>query len=182
MTLRDPWQRLSTDGRRRTFFLGAAAAIGLTIALGRIGAPLKTPAAPDGIISFELAGSRARAGAILASWDVATRDAAQLSLVVDYVYLIAYPLAISLGCALVAGRLRPRRPDLATVALALSWAVLVAGVLDAIENAALLRQLAAGPGAITSRLAQVAALAKFALVAASLPCALLAFLPDRTKA
>ena len=180
--LRDPWQRMSAGTRSRTFVRVALVAVVLTVVLGQIGAPLRSPAAPDGIISYELAGSYERSAAILRSWDASVRESATISLIVDYLYLVAYPVAISLGCAIVAGRLRPRRPELAAIALVLSWGALVAGALDAVENAALLRQLVAGPGALTARIAMVASIAKFSLVAVTLPCALLALLPVRPKA
>jgi hypothetical protein len=179
MTVRDPWERLAEGTRYRTFVRAAIAAVILTILLGRIGAPLKTPAAPDGILSYELAGTYERSAAILASWDEPVRESARLSLAVDYFYIVAYALAISLGCAIVAGRLRGRRRDLSTVAVVLSWAILVAGLLDAVENAALLRELASGPGATMARIAMVASITKFTFVAASLPCALLALIPVR---
>jgi hypothetical protein len=64
--------------------------------------PLRAPVAPRGIISLELAGSYAAARNIIASWTIAGRRNAALSLWWDYVFLVAYALVLSLLCGAAA--------------------------------------------------------------------------------
>lgn len=123
---------------------------------------LVTDAAPAGIISFELAGSEERARAILASWPPHAREQAMFCQGVDSLYLFLYPAFLSLACVRLAKRSRPR---LAAVGLALSWAVLAAGVFDAVENFALVQMLFGGAREGWARLALAAAVPKFALTA-----------------
>ncbi len=163
-----PFARLSDTAQRRAFSVLLLAVLALTTFLVVLGAPLRTPAAPRGIVSFELAGSAAAAAAILASWSPATRQLALLHLWLDYLYLLAYPAFLSLACGRLAGRLSQARPGLARLGSGLAYAVPIAGLLDAIENAALIRILGAGPSDALARVAWVCAVAKFALVAGAL--------------
>jgi hypothetical protein len=167
-----PFSRLSHAGRRQAFTLLLLLVLALSTFLMVLGEPLRTPAAPQGIVSFELAGSGAAAAAILDSWSPGVRELAMLNLGLDYLYLVAYPALLSLACFGVAGRLRERSAGLARIGIALSWAVLAAGVLDAIENAALIRIVASGPSDALARAAWLAAVPKFALVLAGLAYAL----------
>lgn len=133
---------------------------GLTAALAWIGAPLVTAAAPQGIVSFELAGSEATARAILASWTPAQRERAQLCQGLDGLYLFVYPALLSLACVRVAGS----ASGFARVARATAWAVLAAAPLDAVENLALVQLLLSGPSEGWAQLARACAVPKFALV------------------
>ena len=167
----------SVAPRSRMLWLSVGVTIALELLLGRLNAPLRTTPAPLGIVSFELAHAEGVAAAIMASWNAAARETARLNLVVDYAFLIAYPISLRLGCRIVATRARDRWPRLASVAAALGWGAVVAGVLDAVENAALLRQLAAGPGSAMAAVAFWCASVKFALVAIAIPFALPALVP-----
>jgi hypothetical protein len=133
----------------------------LSIALSAIGRPLITAAAPAGIVSFELAGDAARAARILGSWAPVARERAMLSLGLDYLYLVVYPAWFSLACVLLARR---SRGALGRIGALLAWAVLAAGLFDAVENAALIRMLDAGASQAAAQLARTCAAAKFALL------------------
>jgi hypothetical protein len=154
-----------TNARSAAFPLFAAAALALLAVMNWIGAPLTTPAAPTGIISFELAGSPQDAAAILASWDLAAQRQAAFSLGLDYVFMLAYASAIGLA-AVKAGK------PLARYAWPLSgwghwvgWGAWLAALLDAIENAALAKILLGGaPLSPWPQLAAVCAAAKFTLI------------------
>jgi len=147
-------------------------ALGLTLllmaALQWLDAPLKTAAAPAGIVSFELAGTLPAAETILQSWDAHARLYAGVSLGLDYLFMPLYATAIGLGCVLAA-----RGLHLASGAYKLgrllAWGMLLAALADALENLALLRLLLAaeamGPWPAVARLA---ALLKFALLAVGL--------------
>lgn len=151
--------------------------IALEVVLGRLNQPLQSAVAPLGIVSFELARTGGVATAILASWSEAARVTARTSLLVDYLFLVAYPASLWLGCRAVAARVQDRWPRVAIMAVALGWGAVVAGALDAVENAALLMQLSEGASATMAGVAFWSASAKFALVLVALPLALPALVP-----
>jgi hypothetical protein len=163
-----PFARLPETEQRRAFTILVLAVFALTTFLAVLGAPLATPEAPRGIVSYELAGSGEAAAAIVTSWTPSVRRLALLNLALDYLYLIAYPALLALGCGRLAGRLVASSPGLARLGGGLAWVVLLSGVLDAIENAALIRMLVSGPSDALARLAWGAAVPKFALVGAAL--------------
>lgn len=152
-------------GRMSVAFL---ASLGLTLAvwllLSVADAPLRTAAAPAGIVSFELAGTVARADSILASWGPRQREAAAFGLGLDFLFLFLYPITISLACRIVARRLAARWPRLSLAGTAIALAVPLCIALDAIENVALWRILALGATAPWPTVAAAAAYPKFALV------------------
>lgn len=116
-----------------------------------------------GIVAFELAGSRARADAILAAWGEEGRMRAAVLQGLDYLFLLLYPLAIGLGCVMVAHRLEAL-PVLAAAGMLLAWAQFGAALLDAVENYALIRLLFGDGGHTWAPLARRCALVKFAIV------------------
>ena len=139
-------------------------AIGFTLIMQVVGAPLRTEAAPLGIISFEFAGTIDSAGAILASWDEAQRMQAAFSLGLDYLYMVIYALAISFSCLALAAAFRLRSTLLGGIGLALGWAQWLAAALDAMENYALLRLLFGASDPLWAQIAWWAAAVKFAFV------------------
>lgn len=139
-------------------------AMGFTLIMQAVGAPLRTEAAPMGIVSFEFAGSVDTAKAILASWDEAQRLQAAFSLGLDYLYMVVYAVAISLPCLALAATFRLRRPLLGVIGLALGWGQGLAAALDAVENYALLRLMLGATDIVWARVAWWAAAIKFALV------------------
>lgn len=138
--------------------------------MSALGAPLATPASPTGIIGFELAGSAARAAAILASWDDAAREAARTQTLWDFGYIALYVVALAAWAAWCAERLPGRRA--ARLGAVLARAMPVAGLLDVVENVQLLAQLADGASAGRAAVAALCAALKFAIVGATLAYAL----------
>ncbi|MFO1432902.1 MAG: hypothetical protein U1F76_22775 [Candidatus Competibacteraceae bacterium] len=124
---------------------------------------LITDSAPAGMLSYNLAGSQARAQAVLAAWSGSARERALLFLGLDYLYLCIYPAFISLGCARLALSLFDLAPRLAALGKYLSWLVLAAGGFDAVENYALIRQLLTAPSELWAQVAWWCALPKFGL-------------------
>ncbi len=126
--------------------------------------PLRTAAAPRGIVSLELAGSPAIAQAILESWGPDGRRQALLSLRLDYVFLMAYALVLWRLCRMVAtawpDRLRLARRA-GYIAGNAQWA---AALLDVIENIMLQSILAGSPAAFPPLVARWCALVKFSLI------------------
>ncbi|CAN5538821.1 hypothetical protein BH10PLA2_BH10PLA2_06300 [soil metagenome] len=132
--------------------------------LNWIDLPLKTAAAPHGIVSFELAGDAANARTMLDSWDSPARIAAGFSLGFDYLFLCCYSTSIAFGCVWAATKLHTRFAWVVTCGLALAWGQWLAAIFDAVENYALLQQLFHGPDATWTVLAWWCAVLKFVLV------------------
>jgi hypothetical protein len=100
MTIKHPLDSLSPPAQRQGFILLLALVILLMLTMGMTGAPLNTPAAPYGIISFELARTVPQAQAMLDSWDAQARLAAAFNLGLDYLFMPVYAGALTLGCLL----------------------------------------------------------------------------------
>jgi len=163
-----PFLWVSESSRTRVFWVLFAIAVALMIVMQLLGAPLKTAGAPAGIVSYELAGSAAESQRVLASWDAGTRASAGLNLGLDYLFIVSYAAAIGMGCSLLAASIRQRARVLAWIGVVLAWGQLLAGALDALENAALLRLLlGAAPGAWPA-VARACAIPKFLIVALGL--------------
>lgn len=163
-------------GRRGLlWWLLLALTIVLTIVLQAVDAPLKTPAAPHGIVSFELAGTAPAAQSILDSWDIDARAHAGFSLGLDYLYMPAYALTIGLACVWAARGMGRRRQWLGGLGWALAFGLGVAALLDAVENYALTTMLFGGAAAPWPAVARWCATGKFALIIAGLAYALAGF-------
>lgn len=164
-TLRSPYQWLTTDHQKHAFLVLIPLTFLLMFALIVIDRPLKNAIAPQGIVSFELAGDMAKAQAILGSWGAEDRIYAGLSLGLDYLYLFVYAGAVGLGCMMVVHTLGKRTgPVPPALGIMLAWALIVAGALDAVENYALIQLLLGSTQAALPTIAKACALVKFALV------------------
>jgi hypothetical protein len=93
--------------------------------------PLRTPAAPFGIVSFELAGSLDKAMAIVKSWDGSGLINASFGLGFDFLFMPIYGIALSLGVLLVKDRHSSAWHSIGCV---LGWGALGATFFDALEN------------------------------------------------
>jgi hypothetical protein len=138
------------------------------VAMQAIGGPLANQAAPLGIVDFEFAGELAVAERILESWGDAGRARAGLSLGLDYLFLVLYASTLALACAGMARMLSRHWRAAAAAGALLAWGQLAAGLLDAVENFALIQLLLGSDGAAWPPLAWWCAAAKFSLVAAGL--------------
>lgn len=136
----------------------------LTLVMRAIGASLVTGAAPKGIVSFELAGSVPAAEAILASWSPQARLSAALSLGVDYLYIPVYAATFSLLCRMASRRIKNLTRIGAWLGVVLAWGMLAAGVLDGIENFALIRVLFGDATTLCVKTAWLCASVKFSLI------------------
>lgn len=146
----------------------AAAFVGYTAVMMRLEKQLRATGGP-GVISFELAGSAAKAEDVLDSWGPDGRRAARQSLWLDFGYMTSYGILLGL----LVDRRRRRRGHPAWLPAVAAGAV--AG--DALEGVTLLRVLDRRDIAANARVAQIAASIKFALIAAALGYA---FSPART--
>ena len=109
---------------------------------------LRTPAAPNGIVSFELAGTPEKAEQIIASWTsmkgfdilewrvIISNSAFGLGL--DYLFMPVYAFTLAFGVLLAAGRHGGWPKSLGVVA---GYGAFAAAVFDAVENYALFQIL-----------------------------------------
>lgn len=168
-TIRSPYNWLSNTHQLHAFAILLPPTFVLMFCLSILDRPLENAAAPQGIVSFELAGNMAAAQAILESWGADGRVYAGLSLGLDYLYMVAYAGAIGLGCMLVVHGLGKRTGAVPpAIGIALAWALIAAGLLDAVENYALIQLLLGSSQLIWPPIARGCALLKFALVALGL--------------
>lgn len=168
MRLRHPFEWLSHAGQRRAFIPLLALTVILMASLQALGRPLTTAAAPAGIVSFEVAGDLSDAQRMLESWGPIGRIYAGLNLGLDYLFLVVYASAIGVGCVLVSRRLSGWRNVLGTVGIVLAWGQVAAGLLDGIENYALIQVLLGTDQGVWPVVARWCAVPKFLIVAAGL--------------
>ncbi|WP_157633725.1 hypothetical protein [Thioflavicoccus mobilis] len=130
------------------------------IVLAVQGSVLKTPEAPWGIVSLELAWSTVKAEAILGSWSDVT-NSAQQQIFLDFPFIVFYSLSLSLFVAFLS---RGRESPLTRFGAKLSWVVLMSAPLDVCENLAMLFMLSREPTNALVLTSSVCAALKFALV------------------
>lgn len=164
---RHPMRWLRYGQRRAAFVLLLVLTLGVMAGLRLSDVPLHTEEAPFGILSFEFPRDVAEARRMIASWSPSARINAGFSLGFDYLFMVLYPLAIALGCVLVtgAGFRGARVRALGTV---MAWLPLAAGLLDAVENLALIKLLFGSTSEVWPVVARWCAGPKFALVGVSL--------------
>lgn len=144
---------------------GGIVATVLLSVIVRLDQPLRTDAAPRGIVSFELAGSHAEAGRILESWGPEGRRHADLSLRLDYAFLLSYALVLSLLCWIVAAGCPESYSLTRRAGFVLAGCQWLAALLDATENIILHNILAGSAAPYLPTTARWCALVKFALIA-----------------
>ena len=131
--------------------------------------PLQTSAAPNGIVSFELARALDSSQAIIRSWDENARLVAAFGLGFDYLFMPVYAVALSLGL-LLAGNEKPNLYHSLTVWL--GWGAFAAALFDMIENYALWRALTGSVDPMFPQIAAFCATIKFILLIVGLLTAL----------
>ncbi len=156
-----PFLNLTPPQRKRLFWLFLALTLLTTAVLQIIDGALQTTAAPQGIVSYELAGNAATAGNILASWDAAARLHAAFSLGFDFLYMLAYTVTLALAALWLADDFSGLSRH---IGILLAWGAGIAGVADAMENYFLWRMLINGPSDAAAMIAHGAALIKFTLI------------------
>ena len=136
--------------------------VGVSYGLSRQGKPLSTDKIHNGILAIEAPWSTERASEVVASWQQkGLLRIARKQVYYDFLFLALYPLALSILCAWLAGSL-PEKWGL--LGILVSWGVLLAGPLDAIENIAILRMLGGSQETPVPQIATIAAAVKFTLV------------------
>ncbi len=168
MKVPDPFVWLGEDARWRLFLLTVLLSMAALVALSDQGRELKTTESPWGIVSFELVGSGEGAARMLAAWGEKGRVVAGINLGLDYLFILVYAVALSLGAGIAArshGRFSPFRQQMGIL---LAWGALLAGLLDVVENYALIHILQGAEVDGWAQLARWCARPKFVMVGIAL--------------
>lgn len=140
--------------------------------LAVVDASLRCPTAPNGIVSFELAGGGAEE--LLRGWTEMQRRDAMLVQGLDYLFLVLYSTALAAAALLLGRRARKAKPRLAALATPLAWGFTLAGVCDAIENTPMTLMLRSGEANAAGAMVTLGfASAKFILLLIGIPYLLL---------
>lgn len=126
-----------------------------------------------GVLDIEAPWTRQHAKEVRAALGENGIEVARQQILVDFVFLILYPLAISLACALIAQGLPG---GVGAIGMMIAWCVLLAGPLDTIENMSMLRQLSGNTESAWPQISTVCASLKFTLIAGGLGFITLALL------
>lgn len=146
--------------------LAATAVIALVLLL--IDLPLRTQAAPYGIVSFEFSGTSAEAENIIQSWDETARLFAAFSLGFDYLFMVSYSTTFALGCVWASAVLAENKRLLYRLGPWLAWSMSLAAALDGVENSALTLLLFGSRADALPGIAWVSASLKFGLLLAGI--------------
>ncbi|GMR09343.1 MAG: hypothetical protein BMS9Abin28_0161 [Anaerolineae bacterium] len=176
MTRRHPFLWISDLSQKRVLIATAALSIGLMVSLAGLNGPLRTEAAPAGIVSYELAGDVATANEILESWGATGRAYAGISLGLDFLFLFTYAIAIGLACVLLADRLTTRATFLSALGIWLAWGMVAAGAFDFVENYGLIRVLICAEKSWWPVIARWSAIFKFILIGIGLSYLVVGFI------
>lgn len=144
----------------RLFLAFLAATIVVSAGMWATSGSLTTSVAPHGIVSFEFSGDSETAALIIESWGDRGRIEAAFNLGLDFLFIAVWVPAIALGCLWVAQHFGRYVRALRVIAVL----QIVAGVLDMVENVALLNLLLAAPAEPWPQLAWWAAALKFSIV------------------
>ena len=173
-----PLVNIPSNSRKPLFLLFLALTLIIFAIFRVLDAPLRTPAAPSGIVTFELAGKLQKATEIINSWDARAQLFAAFGLGLDYLFMPCYALALSLGILLAAGR---HTGAFAQVGAWLGWGALAAALFDAVENYSLWQLMTGNLQKIWPNLAAICATLKFGLLLLGLAYALTGWLWPKRK-
>lgn len=159
--MRHPLNFISSDKRKPHFFTLLALTLILFAVFRVLDQPLRTSAAPNGIVSFELAGTPAAAQSMVDSWDATARQFAAFGLGLDYLFMPTYAFALALGTFLAAGK---HSGWIKSLGAAAGWGAFGAALFDAVENFALWHILLGNYQSAYPQIAAFCAAVKFSLL------------------
>ena len=161
--MKHPLDFVSDSFRKRLFFIFLFLTILLFAVFRVLDQPLRTSAAPNGIVSFELARTPEKAIQLLMSWesDPKAYEFAAFGLGIDYLFMPLYSLALAFGTLLASGRHGGWIKSLGAVA---GWGAFAAALFDAVENYALFQVLLGAYRSSYPALAAFCATLKFGLL------------------
>ena len=123
--------------------------------------PLRTDAAPNGIVSFELAGSPGNSQEMVSSWSPKGLLFAAFGLGLDYLFMPSYALALAFATLLVMQKHVGWIRSLGSLA---GYGALAAPLFDAVENYALWKVLLGAFKSYYPLIAAACATLKFGLL------------------
>lgn len=156
---------MAVQGNRgKVFVVLLICTTGLMVVLNFIGTPLITEAAPNGIISYELAGSVEKAQQIINSWNHNAQLNASFSLGLDYLFLFFYSTTIALACIWAGDVINHTGWPIGVLGVILAWLQWFAALMDIVENNALTIMLLDTVSFPWPQIAMVCASIKFGLI------------------
>ena len=160
----DIWNWVSARVRLRVFGVASLIAFAMSYYVAVTGDVLRTTVTPLGIVSLQLAGTPENAQIMYAAWGRTGMDAARFNITVDFLYLVSYGIAVSIGCSLASGWWARRSVRMAALGPLASILVLVAAACDAAENLVMLQGMQEVGNPLWPMLAKLFAFVKFALL------------------
>jgi hypothetical protein len=177
MQISHPFDFVSTSARKVVFTMFVLLALACLVLFQFVlDTPLRTTDAPLGIVSFELAWSVGTVSKILGSWDYATKVYAAFGLGFDFLFMLSYAFALGLGTLMASNRMGRRFADTGKL---LGWGVVLAAILDAIENILLFTIMTRGNILPYALFASLAATLKFLLLFVGIIFSMLGLLTPR---
>ena len=160
--MRHPLEFVHVDHRKRFFITFLLLTLSLFAVFRVLDEPLQTDYAPNGIVSFELAGTPQNAAHIVLTWSEQAGLSAAFGLGIDYLFMPVYAFALAFGTLLAAGRHEVWLKSLGAVT---GYGAFAAALFDAVENYALLQVLLGAFNSSYPMIAAVCATVKFGLLA-----------------
>lgn len=177
--MRHPLEFIPQTSRKALFLTFLLLTLILFAVFRVLDAPLQTEYAPNGIVSFELAGSPQNSAHIVLTWSDEALLNAAFGLGIDYLFMPLYTFALAFGTLLTAGR---HSGWLRSLGAAAGYGAFAAPLFDAVENFALYQVLLGAFDSQYPALAAACAAIKFGLIAFGLIYAILAgVMPGRGK-
>jgi hypothetical protein len=192
--MQHPLEFVSTSYRKRSFLIFLFLTMTLFAIFRVLDKPLHTSSAPNGIVSFELAGSVSQARVITDEWkqssmlvsDVAGQPNPEIvnvpyvfaafGLGVDYLFMPVYAFALAFGTLFVTNKHTGWLRSLGAVA---GYGAFAAALFDAVENYALFQILLNRIVSPYPEIAYYCASIKFGLLIFGLMYALTGFIPTK---
>lgn len=168
--MRHPLEFVPQESRKPLFITFLILTLTLFAVFRILDVPLQTDYAPNGIVSFELAGAPQNAAHMVLTWSGEAMLNAAFGLGIDYLFMPIYAFALAFSTLLAAGRHGGWLRSLGVVA---GFGAFAAPLFDAVENFALFKILS---GAFQSPYPEIAfycALIKFGLLVFGLLVAIL---------
>jgi hypothetical protein len=194
--MRHPLEFLPLEVRKPMFFTFLFLTLLLFAVFNVLDQPLRTGAAPNGIVSFELAGDARTARLITDSWkqtslllsatgslnpDIVNVPYAfaAFGLGLDYLFMPVYALALGFATLLAAQK---HTSVLRSMAVAAGYGAFAAALFDALENYALFQMLLGAFDSDYPAIAAFCAIVKFGLLVFGILVSLTAWLLPRRQA
>lgn len=138
----------------------------MIVVMAKTGAPLKTPATPNGILNLEFAYSAAKASEVKQAWlpvenNADNITAATINTYLDFIFLFFYALFLFFTCDKMARITKSR------VGTLVANGALYAGLLDVAENTGMLMTLSGTVSGTTAFITTFCSVIKWALALAA---------------